>query len=79
MSAPRLADVVAKGDRLESLKALRDYLAAALDDTLSARDQAALSARLTDVLEQIEDLTPPEEDDRDEFDDLLEDEEPASG
>ncbi len=68
-----LATVAATGSRLDTLRALRDYLADALDSCVSARDQAALSARLTDVLAQIEDLTPPEEEDRDEFDDLLED------
>jgi hypothetical protein len=56
-----LAKVVATGSRLDSLRALRDYLADALDNTESARDQASLSARLTDVLAQIEDLTPPTE------------------
>lgn len=66
-----LASVAASGSRLDTLRALRDYLADALDQTASARDQAALSARLTDVLAQIEDLTPPEEESRDEFDDLL--------
>lgn len=68
-----LEHVAKSGDRLATLRALRDYLARALDDTDSARDQASLSARLTDVLIQIQDLTPPEEDERDEFDVLLED------
>lgn len=49
-----LADVVAGGDRLASLRALRDRLAESLDETESARDVATLSARLADVLEQIE-------------------------
>lgn len=66
-----LSSVAASGSRLDTLRALRDYLAEALDNTLSARDQAALSARLTDVLAQIEELSPPEEETRDEFDDLL--------
>ena len=68
-----LEHVAKEGDRLKTLRALRDYLARALDDSQSARDQAALAARMTDVLIQIQDLTPPEEDDRDEFDVLLED------
>lgn len=71
MGVKSLAEVAATGTRLDVLKALRDYLADALDNTLSARDQASLSARLTDVLAQIEDLSPPEEETRDEFDDLL--------
>lgn len=41
-------------DRLTSLVALRDALARAIDGCDSLRDLAALSARLTDVLQQIE-------------------------
>ena len=69
MSLERIAKA---GDRLATLRALRDYLARALDDTDSARDQASLSARLTDVLIQIQELTPPNEEERDDIDDLLE-------
>lgn len=69
-----LADSAATGSRLGALKALRDYLAKALDETLSARDQAALSARYMDCLAQIEELSPPDDEERDEFDDLLDDE-----
>lgn len=47
-------DVVAAGDRLASLVALRDRLAADLDEATAARDVAPLVLRLTDVLEQIE-------------------------
>lgn len=70
MTRPRLVKVVSKGDRLASLEALRDYLADALDNTDSPRDQAPLANRLTDVLLQIESLRDPQED-RDDFDDLL--------
>ena len=56
-----LAAVASSGSRLETLKALRDYLAEALDDCGSPRDQAALSRQLTDVLVQIEELAPPTE------------------
>lgn len=56
-----LARIAAEGSRLKTLEALRDYLADALDQTMSARDQASLAARLTDVLEQIEDLKPADE------------------
>lgn len=66
-----LEHVAQSGDRLATLRALRDYLARALDATASARDQAALSARLTDVLIQIQELTPPNEEERDDIDDLL--------
>lgn len=66
-----LADVAARGDRLETLRALRDRLAREIDLTASARDVAALSNRLTDVLQQIEDLTHDDEEERDDFADLL--------
>jgi flagellin-like hook-associated protein FlgL len=49
-----LADISAVGDRLKTLKVLRDRLAAVIDDTDSARDIAALSKQLTEVLEQID-------------------------
>lgn len=56
MSSPDDASLhatVAKGDRLKSLCALRDRLAADLDVCESMRDVAALSQRLMDVLAQI--------------------------
>lgn len=52
-----------KGDRLETLKAIRQKIARCLDNTDSARDIAALTRQLLTVLEQIQDLesaTPPE-------------------
>lgn len=55
-----LATVARTGDRLKTLEALRDYLAEALDETVSARDQASLSARLIEVTAAIADLKPPE-------------------
>lgn len=53
---PPLSDVVHAGDRRASLEALRDTLATAIDNCDSLRDLAALSARLTDVLIQIESM-----------------------
>jgi hypothetical protein len=50
---PDLTAVAASGDRLDTLRALRDTLASAIDATESARDLAALSRQLTDVLEQV--------------------------
>lgn len=50
----------ATGSRLDALVALRDYLADALDQTMSARDQGTLSARYMECLAQIEELAPPE-------------------
>jgi len=58
-----LADVASSGDRLKTLQALRDRLAEEIDRTASARDVAALSARLTDVLEQIAELDTDEKED----------------
>jgi hypothetical protein len=51
-----LLDVVADGDRLLALRELRDRVAAELDASKSARDVAALSQRLMDVLAQIEQI-----------------------
>lgn len=55
MSRPKLADSAA-GPTREALEALRDYLAAALDDTDSPRDQAPLSARYQSVLLELRDM-----------------------
>ncbi|WP_166140837.1 hypothetical protein [Nocardioides ochotonae] len=55
-----LTDAVAVS-RLEGLIALRDRLAAQIDETASARDVAALSRQLTEVMHQIDDLTPKED------------------
>lgn len=48
-----LTDAAAGGDYRETLVALRDELAAAIEGTDSARDMAALSARLLDVLKEL--------------------------
>ena len=61
VGGPRvLAETVQRGDSLASLQALRDRLAAQLDATSSARDVAALSRQLTDVLARIESFAGPE-------------------
>jgi hypothetical protein len=58
--APRkqgLAAVAATGNRRASLEALRDLLAKAMQDTsVAARDLAALSRQLTQVMAELEDL-----------------------
>jgi hypothetical protein len=56
-AARKLANVAAKGDRRDTLCALRDRLAAAIDDGPSHRDLAALSTRLEVVLVEIEKLS----------------------
>lgn len=66
-----LERVAHNGDRLETLRALRDYLAKALDGASSGRDQAALAQRLADVLAQISELEPPKEVARDPLADLV--------
>lgn len=53
-----VSEAVTSGDRLESLKALADYLAEQLDNCESMRDAASLSLRLITTLEQIESLEP---------------------
>lgn len=54
MSLPKVA---AKGDRLATLEALRDVLASSIVQA-DPDKRASLAARLTDVLEQIDKLTP---------------------
>lgn len=66
-----LENVAARESRLETLRELRAYLARALDECISARDQAALSARFTDVLAQIDELKTDDEEDGDDFGSLL--------
>jgi hypothetical protein len=56
-----LSEAAATGSRLTALRALRDRLAAEIDGCESARDVAALSRQLTDVLSQIDGLAPPEQ------------------
>jgi hypothetical protein len=51
-----LVSAAVSGSRLTALRALRDRLAADLDETDSKRDVASLSQRLMDVLEQIDEL-----------------------
>lgn len=51
-----LLEAAASGDRLPALEALRDHLALLTGASESARDVAALSGQLTQVLKQIEDL-----------------------
>lgn len=72
LTVATLRTVVRKGDYRASLEALRDYLAKALDDTDSARDQASLSLRLADVLTRLHELDEEAQpDDSDDLDALL--------
>lgn len=54
-------DSAASGDRLETLKALRDTLAGRIDGCESGRDLAALSRQMTLVLAEIAELSPTDE------------------
>lgn len=56
-----LRDAATSGDRLATLRALRDKLAAEIDTCESGRDLAALSRQLTLVLGEIADLSPTAE------------------
>lgn len=51
-----LAGVAASGDRLQTLMALRQVLARAIDDGPPARDLASLSRRLQLVVEEIDEM-----------------------
>lgn len=51
-----LHEAAASGDRLYTLRVLRDRLAVQIDETTSSRDVAALSLRLVDVLAEIEEI-----------------------
>jgi hypothetical protein len=55
MTRVKLADTAEKGDRLATLRALRDRLSGEIDNCASLRDLASLSQRLMDVLERIAD------------------------
>lgn len=68
MTRPTLLDVVRAGSQRESLEALRDYLADALDNTDSPRDQAPLANRLQAVLAELAEM---DKEGGDELDGLL--------
>lgn len=53
-----LIDSASSGDRVEALRDLRDELASSIVNAESARDVAALSRQFTDVLAQIDALSP---------------------
>lgn len=52
-----LVDSAASGDRLQGLEALRDYLAASLQQTDDVRAVAALAGQLRQVLGEIAELS----------------------
>ncbi len=53
---PTLEEAAASGDRLTSLKSLRDVLARQIDSCESNRDLAALSNRFMDALASIAEI-----------------------
>lgn len=53
-----LSEAASTGDRVVTLRELRDVLASQIEVTDSGRDVAALSRQLTDVLAQIDVLAP---------------------
>lgn len=52
----KLADIVAKNDELETLKALQMKVATTLDSTTSARDIAPLVKQLRELTEKVTQL-----------------------
>ena len=61
-----MADLVSaarSGNRRETLEALRDKIAASIQDCESGRDVAALSKRLMEVMGELDDLPKPSEED----------------
>ena len=54
-----LTAAAVSGDRVSTLAALRDLLAAEIERSESSRDVAALSRQLTMVMGEIADLAPP--------------------
>ena len=55
-----LAAVAKTGDHIKTLYALRDKLASSIDESKSARDIAALSRQITEVMALIEKAKPPD-------------------
>lgn len=56
-----LIDSASSGDRLSTLRDLRDVLASNIDSCESLRDLSSLAARLQSVLEEIDKLEGPKE------------------
>ena len=58
-----LMDAAMSGDRRRTLEALRDKIAASIQDCESGRDVAALSKRLMEVMGELDALPAPSGDD----------------
>ena len=58
-----LVSATKSGDRRRTLVALRDRIAATIDSCESGRDMAALSKRLMEVMDEIDDLPSEVEED----------------
>lgn len=52
----KISKVAPSGDRLKTLETLRDVIAETIDGTNSARDIAALSRQMTEVLAEIDEI-----------------------
>jgi hypothetical protein len=65
-----LSEAAGSGDRLETLRTLRDVLARTIEGCGSPRDLAALSRQLTLVLAEIAELAPPAAEKRTPLDEL---------
>lgn len=58
-----LVSAAASGSRRDTLEALRDKIAASIQDCESGRDVAALSKRLMEVMGELDALPKPADDD----------------
>ena len=67
----RIVDIAEKGERLATLKALRQKIADTMDKSDSGSDIASLALQMQKVLIQIEELE-LEADDDDELDEIIE-------
>ena len=68
---PDLIDAARSGNRLETLIALRDFLAERLQNTDSGRDIASMSRRLMQCMNEIETLEQIRDDQREREDALI--------
>ena len=57
-----LVNAAKSGDKRDTLEALRDKIAASIQDCESGRDVAALSKRLMEVMNEIDALPKPKKD-----------------
>ena len=57
----KVSTAAKKGDRRDTLIALRNHIAKRIDECESGRDSAALSKRLMEIMDELETLPNPDE------------------